>query len=71
MPLTQTRVVQKLRYMTDPLSEDMEVTGPLSLHFWAAIDQEDTSWIIVLKDVGPDVSVQNGTRGRDGASTSF
>ena len=63
MPLTQTRTVQKLRYMTDPLPEDIEVTGPLSLHFWAAIDQEDANWIIILKDVGPDVSVQTAREG--------
>jgi predicted acyl esterase len=63
MPLTQTRTVQKLRYLTDPLPEDIEVTGPLSLHFWAEIDQEDTNWIIILKDVGPDVSVQTAREG--------
>jgi predicted acyl esterase len=63
MPLTQTRTVQKLRYMTDPLPEDLEVTGPLSLHFWAEIDQEDTNWIIIIKDVGPDVSVQTAREG--------
>jgi predicted acyl esterase len=63
MPLTQTKTVQKLRYMTDPLAEDLEVTGPLSFHFWAEIDQEDTNWIIILKDVGPDVSVQTAREG--------
>jgi predicted acyl esterase len=63
MPLKQTRTVQKLRYLTDPLPEDIEVTGPLSLHFWAEIDQEDTNWIIVIKDVGPDVSVQTAREG--------
>jgi len=63
MPLTQTRTVQKLSYMTDPLPADIEVTGPLSLHFWAEIDQEDTNWIIILKDVGPDVSVQTAREG--------
>jgi len=63
MPLTQTRIVQKLRYMTDPLQEDLEVTGPLSLHFWAEIDQEDANWIIIIKDVGPDVSVQTAREG--------
>lgn len=63
MPLTQTRAVQKLRYVTDPLPHDLEVTGPLSLHFWAEIDQEDTNWIIIIKDVGPDVSVQTAREG--------
>jgi predicted acyl esterase len=63
MPLTQTRTVQKLRYVTDPLSRDTEITGPLSLHFWAEIDQTDTNWIIIIKDVGPDVSVQTAREG--------
>jgi len=63
MPLSQTRTTQKLKYMTDPLPHDVEVTGPLSLHFWAEIDQEDTNWIIILKDVGPDVSVQTAREG--------
>jgi predicted acyl esterase len=63
MPLSQTRTVQKLRYLTDPLPDDIEVTGPLSLHFWAEIDQEDTNWIIIIKDVGPDVSVQTAREG--------
>ena len=49
--------------MTDPLPNDLEVTGPLSLHFWAEIDQEDTNWIIIIKDVGPDVSVQTAREG--------
>ena len=63
MPLKQTRNIQRLRYMTEPLPEDTEVTGPLSLHFWAEIDQDDTNWIIVVKDVGPDVSVQTAREG--------
>lgn len=63
MPPTQTRVVQKLRYLTDPLPEDTLVAGPSVLYLWAAIDQEDTSWIVVLKDVGPDVSVRTAREG--------
>jgi predicted acyl esterase len=63
MPLSQTRRMQKLVYLTDPLPEALEVTGPLSLHLWAEIDREDTNWIVVLKDVGPDVSVQTAREG--------
>lgn len=63
MPPTQTRTIQKLRYLTDPLPTDTLVVGPISLTFWASIDQDDTNWIIVLKDVGPDMSVRTG---RDG-----
>ncbi len=63
MPPTLTRTIQKLRYMTDPLPEDTLVIGPISLTFYASIDQEDTNWIVILKDVGPDVSVRTGREG--------
>lgn len=63
MPLSQTRKVQSLQYLTDPLPNDIEITGPLSFHFWAEIDQTDTNWIIIIKDVGPDVSVQTARAG--------
>jgi hypothetical protein len=63
MPLTQTNKVQRLRYMTEPLAEDTLVIGPIALHLYAAIDQEDTNWIVILKDVGPDVSVRTAREG--------
>jgi hypothetical protein len=63
MPPTQTRKIQRLRYMTDPLPEDTLVIGPSSLRLYASIDQEDTNWIVILKDVGPDVSVQTARPG--------
>ena len=63
MPLKQTMKVEKLRYMTEPLAEDTTVVGPISLTLHAAIDQDDTNWIVVLKDVGPDVSVVTAREG--------
>jgi predicted acyl esterase len=63
MPPSQTRTIQKLRYMTDPLSEDTLIAGPSALYLYASIDQEDTNWIIILKDVGPDVSVRTAREG--------
>ena len=63
MPPTQTNEIARLRYMTDPLPEDMLVIGPLALNLYAAIDQEDTNWIVVLKDVGSDVSVHTARPG--------
>src|SRR5580692_40226 len=59
MPPTQTNVVEKLRYLTDPLPNDVLVVGPAVLNLFASIDQDDTNWIIALKDVGPDVSVRS------------
>jgi uncharacterized protein len=71
MPPTQTRQVQRLRYMTDPLAEDTLVIGPSALYLNAAIDQDDTNWIIILKDVGPDVSVRTAREGETSIPTNL
>ena len=63
MPPTQTSTIQRLRYMTAPLAEDTLVIGPIDLHLYAAIDQSDTNWIVILKDVGLDVSVRTAREG--------
>ena len=49
--------------MTDPLPHDVLVAGPIALTLYASIDQDDTNWIVILKDVGPDVSVQSVREG--------
>jgi predicted acyl esterase len=63
MPPTQTNVVQKLRYVSEPLPVDVLVAGPAVLNLFAEIDQDDTNWIITLKDIGPDVSVRTVREG--------
>ncbi|MFC1910032.1 CocE/NonD family hydrolase [Chloroflexota bacterium] len=63
MPITHTNTIQRLRYMTEPLAEDTLVIGPIVLNLYAAIDQDDTNWIVILKDVGPDVSVRTAREG--------
>jgi len=63
MPVTQTKAIQALRYMTAPLAADVLVAGPIVLNLFAAIDQDDTNWIVTLKDVGPDVSVITAREG--------
>jgi predicted acyl esterase len=63
MPPTQTNEIERLRYMTEPLADDLLIAGPIALKFWASLDQEDTNWIVILKDVGPDVSIQSGRPG--------
>ena len=57
MPLKKTVEVQGLRYLTEPLAQDVTVVGPISLTLHAAIDQSDTNWIVILKDIGPDALV--------------
>ena len=54
MPLAQTAKVQSLRWLSEPLSQDVLVAGPSVLTIHAAIDHDDTNWIAILKDVGPD-----------------
>jgi putative CocE/NonD family hydrolase len=63
MPPTQTNEIQKLRFFSDPLPHDLLVAGPIVLNLFAAIDQSDTNWIVILKDVGPDVSVRTVREG--------
>src|SRR5207245_5439570 len=63
MPASQTNRIQKLRYLSDPLAEDVTIAGPSVLHLYAAIDQDDTNWIVILKDIGPDVGVQTAREG--------
>jgi predicted acyl esterase len=63
MPPTQTNIIQTLRYMTDPLPNDILVAGPSVLYLFAAIDQDDTNWIVTVKDVGPDPSVRTVREG--------
>lgn len=65
MPPSQTRTIQRLRYMTDPLPEDTLIAGPSVLYLYAEIDQKDTNWMVILKDVGPDVSVRTAREGEN------
>jgi predicted acyl esterase len=63
IPPTLIKDIQSLEYTTPPLAEPVEVTGPLALCLHAAIDQDDTNWIAVLKDISPDGSERELTRG--------
>jgi predicted acyl esterase len=43
--------VPSIRYRTGPLKIDTEITGPSALHFFAAIDKKETTWIVEIKDI--------------------
>jgi uncharacterized protein len=43
-----------LVYRTPPLAQDVEVTGPLTLHLWAISSAPDTDFVARLTDVYPD-----------------
>jgi len=42
-----------LVYTSPPLDEDLEVTGPIEVHLWAATSAPDTDFAAKLVDVGP------------------
>lgn len=42
-----------LVYTSSPLQHDLEVTGPVSMHLWAASSAVDTDFTAKLVDVGP------------------
>jgi putative CocE/NonD family hydrolase len=43
-----------LVYETEPLTEDMEIVGPITARLFAATSAHDTDWMIRLADVHPD-----------------
>jgi predicted acyl esterase len=50
-PIFVSRRRGSLEYLSDPLPEDVEVTGNVVLYLYAAIDQDDTNWRVRLTDV--------------------
>ncbi len=63
MPLAQTNRVQRLRFVSEKLPHDLLVAGPAVLNLFAEIDRQDTNWIVVLKDLGPDSAVRSAREG--------
>lgn len=43
-----------LKYQSEPMEEEMEITGPVACHLDASIDIDDTNWMVDLIDVAPD-----------------
>ncbi len=48
-----------LVYTTEPLAEDVEVTGPITVNLWAASSAVDTDFAVMLCDVYPDGRAYN------------
>ena len=48
-----------LVYTSEPLMEDMEVTGPVTVHLWVASTAVDTDFMVMLLDVHPDGKAYN------------
>lgn len=65
-PLDQSPIERRhdvLCYTTPELTEDLEVTGPLSLHLFAATQAKDTDFTAKLTDVYPDGTSYNVAEG--------
>ena len=52
-----------LVYTTPVLAQDVEVTGPITVHLWATSSAPDTDFVARLVDVYPDSYAQNLTDG--------
>ncbi len=52
-----------LVYSTPELEQDVEVTGPITVHLWAVSSAPDTDFVARLVDVHPDGYAQNLTDG--------
>jgi putative CocE/NonD family hydrolase len=52
-----------LVYSTPPLEQDVEVTGPIVVHLWAASSAPDTDFVARLVNVHPDGYARNLTDG--------
>ena len=52
-----------LVYSTPELTQDVEVTGPISVHLWAISSATDTDFVARLVDVHPNGYAQNLTDG--------
>jgi len=50
-PLLVTQKVNKLEYSTGQLNEDIEISGPISLYLYAAVDQDDSMFKVSIFDV--------------------
>ena len=50
-------------FQSAPFEQATEVTGPVSLSFTADISEADATWIVTLRDVGPDGSSRTLTKG--------
>lgn len=52
-PLHVTEERESVEYETAPMPGPLPLLGPVSLTFYAAIDQDDTTWVVSLYDVAP------------------
>lgn len=52
-PPDETLDLSSVQYVSEKLEADTEITGPAAMRLFASIDQDDTNWILSLRDVFP------------------
>jgi predicted acyl esterase len=52
-----------LAWTTEPLTADLDMVGFAELQLTATITADDTGWIVLLQDIGPDGGVADVTQG--------
>jgi predicted acyl esterase len=52
-PLHLSNKRDSVKYISPPMPDNLEMIGPAAFHFFATIDQDDTTWIVKLSDVTP------------------
>jgi predicted acyl esterase len=52
-PLHVSAKRDSVKYISPPLTENLEAIGPAAFNLFASIDQDDTNWIVKLYDVTP------------------
>jgi uncharacterized protein len=62
-PVEVDPTVETCDYLTEPLLAPVEIVGPAGLTLYAAIDAEDTNWMVSLLDVAPNGQEVELTRG--------
>lgn len=62
-PLHLSTKRDSVKYISQPMPENLEVVGPAALKLFASIDQDDTNWIVKLYDIAPTGSEARVTKG--------
>jgi putative CocE/NonD family hydrolase len=52
-----------VKYISPPITENLEVVGPAALNLFASLDQDDTTWIVKLYDITPTGAETRLTKG--------
>ncbi len=52
-----------VKYTTEPLDQDLEITGPSALYFHASLSEGDANWMVEIFDLSPDGSKRLVTMG--------